>query len=1522
MFERYLTDALTTHFGKIIYGLDSDKVRLSAWNGELILDDLSLRPNALEHFIADCPVDIAYGKVGNLELRIPWKLFYQSLGSRKTTDQSSLSKNGMSLVLTDVNILITPRRRETTNKDKEKEEDSAPHSLEEIRTQKEKQVQTLLIANLLRRVTLSSVSSSRWSWVQDWLSSLLSTLSVTVRNIHIRYEDPGTSMGYIWSSNNSQNVRRYRPAFAVGITLHQFSVQTDDPKKEGPIQEESDATRQETDKDEMHSTRHTVIGADRLAIYWDSDIQLMSIHASKVYQSESKPELVAYYQSSFQVLNDGESSSFAHESLYQQGHSYILDPISPSVELNLASRLKEKPQESFDAEVASDSEDSTTDSVSVPPKTTITPPSSVAIDLPPCKFTFSRSTLEDTAYIRKSLSVWNHATKGVLSETSLRRLARLRPSQSPLNDPRSWWIYAHEATLVLSRVNRGGRDFGHLDFYRKRKRGWLGLAQTLGRRQRYVQLYKQLLNDADNDSDPENLSQVHNSLLAIEDGLLPEEIAAFRISFYESADQSEAKEITSPRSAQTSGWKGWMSKISRSRDLDVDDNTDTDDDDKNILSIDHRCQMMEEMMLALEKEKTIVRHRMRDVALKASTRDMHLNDLDLSYSNPVIWKAALVCREFALQVNDVPTAGSQGRQITPVIRISSALIHDQSWYHDGSWDADCALASLAVKDLNPTRPKGNTSQDNESFFPNLIGRKQSGTASGGDDFIFIQGIRYHRSLSINIRRKLNWKVQDGIILRSDVDRGSTTTTQMRILPMEVVYSTVPVEALSRVLATIKTPELADDYHRMASAAHKWQENKKKKILQALAHKHKKIIVDIDVGAPELLIPEDFTRPESPMLAIDLGKLQFFNESSPKNACKSGFDDQWRLLVSNIQVRSTTVASYYSTTTSKDASVIHSNPTCPRQLVEPFSLDFEISTKIASVDVDSRDQTRIQVSATLPRLAFNLTSSAMRLVLRLQEQWKNRKIEMEARAKFFQRTMDTYTSPRHSLRSPSRRELYQHNSSIKQPTSVPQDNGIIRTTHFHFGCPRITLRLDNDVDGRDTEVVRQRGTAITQFSNQTPLVDLAFRGIRGNVVQDVARNGASTTIFDARLHSFGAIDLYQNAGKYFTLLMSSVPQEILVEQLFDGQEYSWESAHGDFDSFNDLPDSVRRKDLVTIEYSSKSSTPLSSTDHETSDDVADKLSIWFHELYVEWNPETLAAIQKAVRMPSMHGDPTAQETKMAVHEEESVSDDEFFDAVEHAAEDEFFDAGSETNSVIHLISEVSSASHLEPSHLHISATKSNLSATSLNIGSFPGLTHQPIMPLSPPRIAYSASAPLSPFSFVASPVRSPPKLARKQKPFEVVFELSKLRVSFNKEARHRTVMIAQMDGTSVSYTTRADGGSRTTISIGNLVFIDPAHDQRSTLYRQILGLKSADNEQIGETPSSLLEMEIFINPKTRNFSSVIDENEGDPCSRSVTIDCEHGIVTGCNYFVRATFSPMRFVFLEQLWFEIIGMLHFL
>ena len=73
-------------------------------------------------------------------------------------------------------------------------------------------------------------------------------------------------------------------------------------------------------------------------------------------------------------------------------------------------------------------------------------------------------------------------------------------------------------------------------------------------------------------------------------------------------------------------------------------------------------------------------------------------------------------------------------------------------------------------------------------------------------------------------------------------------------------------------------------------------------------------------------------------------------------------------------------------------------------------------------------------------------------------------------------------------------------------------------------------------------------------------------------------------------------------------------------------------------------------------------------------LTDSLAITFHELFVEWNPETIAAIHKGMQLPKSEdiidddGGSRSEDVPLEVSEveQEIESDDEFFDAIEATA----------------------------------------------------------------------------------------------------------------------------------------------------------------------------------------------------------------------------------------------------------------
>lgn len=1508
MFERYLSDALTTYFGNFIENFDASKVRISAWKGELVLQDLIIRQNALDLLVGDCPVEIAYGRIGNLELSIPWKSVLRWSSSEGTTASRTVE---CSVVLSDLHLLVTPKktkRRRGTSGSHDNHEDEL--SLQEERVLKEQTVQRLLDAQLFERVAKSSTtveqqsSSSRWQWVREFIKNLLSNLSVTVRNIHLRYEDAG--MGF-----TGQQTRHVRESFAVGVMLRQFSVQTrgatvereasPDHEDSSTIQSQETKDAHDKESEEINETleqevlpysiRHKLAVASELAAYWDRGRGCHLMTANVYYEDdimlldstdylESRAEDQKYFASAFCVLSGEDcDDEFRHKHLYNGQHTFMLSPVSPSMEFALVS----------ENEPADETHTGSKDPA--PSNSALIPPSTMNMTCPPCCLTISANTLEDTAYLRKSLAIWTKTRKSSLSEASVRRLTDLRPSCSPLDDPQSWWKYAVEATLVLERLDSSQRK-------QWRPPGWVGLARAIRKRREYVDLYEKLLYS----QYASERKEAHDVLINLEDELLVDEIVAFRLSVYSMiTDPSRSVQTTLPEASGRLTWSEWARgkktdtadfESARSETFIESEHIPLGDTGIQNLTLDHRRKMYVEMTEMIDREQSNKKRRdspfrLDDVSDSSAALD------NVSDANSVLWKTGITFKELSLQVDERIATKSCGYQLRPAIRLSCALIQEQTLYRDESWNVDNAIASLQVVDLTGDGPLASSGR----AFPVLVGRK-SGDGQSDDSTVVIDGVEYPLCASVSVRRTIERKSDSSEkgMDRDDMIR-TTTHSVIRLLPLEVVYSTNPVAALARALSTVKTPELTDDFHRMASVMSQWRNKQKGRLLRALAHRRKKIVVDVDIAAPVVMIPEDTNDDDSPLLVVDLGRLRFSNADDSSIEDDAAYDDKWRLALDEIQVQCSSALSYPKRDRSSGA----------QKLVEPFSLHFVILTRIANEESrpDDGHGTIVNIHATLPRLIFNLKSSAVRLVERLKLQWVRRSRGNEA----------SLASPGLQTNSRNRFGTTMHTYDSKQKASGssmhPVETGSIgRRIKFCFSAPLIGLRLENDVDGRgctripelsDTGNVSRTGDSF----RPCPLVDLVFRDIRGEFVQRTSGEMDSTSTFDAWLRSITAVDLYQNAGEDFALLLSSLPPSE-----FPGRPTSIleDPAHSTAETFSE-PES---NDLVSVHCSS---TVISKhIPSSTSMDVEkkDRLAITFHELYVEWNPETIAAIHKGMMLPRVVEEIESNETPVQYVSdpiplvsgvEGKDSDDEFYDAVE-ATDTSIVE---EDDNEMQLISEISS---------RVSSFSDQAEIAPLGRWNVGGT-----MNLSP--FLYSGKAQsllgsgISPLSIRDHLERSGMHgdlTVNTTTSFQVEFKLSALHVNFNKDSRRRRVLTAEMDDTDVLYMRQQSGRSTTKARIGNLSFADPSSTTNTTLYKDILGLKC---DSFGkERATSLLEMELSMNPRIRRLVVPGEEFDDEGTALGVSVDCHNGTVHGADMSVSLRLSPMRFVYMQQLWLEII------
>ena len=235
MFENAVAFYLNEYLGGFVEGIDRQALTVSLLNGDVTLRNSTLRTDALsERF--DLPVSVQAGMLKTLTLKVPWN----SLGSTPvvvTVDglyllvravaelhSSDVASAGDSTDYFDAGYQAAKmsrvhRREQKWLKDVEKRAatESSPQESEVVA----KKNQGASNTHLSSRVSTHSCSLRSLAHRPGFLSSLIETivgnLQISIKNIHIRYEDDVTRPGH---------------HFACGFTLQTLDAFTIDPQGE------------------------------------------------------------------------------------------------------------------------------------------------------------------------------------------------------------------------------------------------------------------------------------------------------------------------------------------------------------------------------------------------------------------------------------------------------------------------------------------------------------------------------------------------------------------------------------------------------------------------------------------------------------------------------------------------------------------------------------------------------------------------------------------------------------------------------------------------------------------------------------------------------------------------------------------------------------------------------------------------------------------------------------------------------------------------------------------------------------------------------------------------------------------------------------------------------------------------------------------------------------------------------------------------------------------------------------------
>nr|CAH7728214.1 unnamed protein product [Callosobruchus chinensis] len=245
---RLLLDKFATYF---LDDVDNTQLKL-AWSGAAELTNVVIKPSILEDL--NLPVQVIHGSIGKLALKIPWHSIYSS-------PTTVLIENVYLVVAPNQQVLYDPVKAEKLKHQVKQAELRRIEEAEKIEEEKDKPLQD---PNLAHR----------------FFFAMIRNIQLTIRNIHIRYEDRVTN-----------------PAapFSFGFTLGNLLVESTDQNWKVTFIESKDLK-------EPVSRFYKVAQLDSLAMYWNSNCETychlpmaeMHKHLSQIAKKNWEPENYKY----------------------------------------------------------------------------------------------------------------------------------------------------------------------------------------------------------------------------------------------------------------------------------------------------------------------------------------------------------------------------------------------------------------------------------------------------------------------------------------------------------------------------------------------------------------------------------------------------------------------------------------------------------------------------------------------------------------------------------------------------------------------------------------------------------------------------------------------------------------------------------------------------------------------------------------------------------------------------------------------------------------------------------------------------------------------------------------------------------------------------------------------------------------------------------------------------------------------------------------------------------------------------
>ncbi|KAM9860925.1 intermembrane lipid transfer protein VPS13C [Aulostomus maculatus] len=198
VFESMVSDLLNRFIGDYVENLDKSQLKIGIWGGNVVLENLRVKENALSEF--DVPFKVKAGQIGKLTLKIPWKNLYN---------------DAVVATLEGLYLLVVPGAIGSQLK-------TCPYNAIKYDAAKEERYQQEAKQRELQRIEEALQMAARRekpadekkdTFVEKLATQVIKNLQVKISSIHLRYED---------------DVSDPQRPLSMGVTLSELSLQTTD----------------------------------------------------------------------------------------------------------------------------------------------------------------------------------------------------------------------------------------------------------------------------------------------------------------------------------------------------------------------------------------------------------------------------------------------------------------------------------------------------------------------------------------------------------------------------------------------------------------------------------------------------------------------------------------------------------------------------------------------------------------------------------------------------------------------------------------------------------------------------------------------------------------------------------------------------------------------------------------------------------------------------------------------------------------------------------------------------------------------------------------------------------------------------------------------------------------------------------------------------------------------------------------------------------------------------------------------